>query len=885
MASYKIEGLSFTYPTRTSPTLSNITLTINRGEFITLCGASGCGKTTLLRLMKPSLSPFGNIQGEILFDCNALNRLDAREQAEKIGFVLQSPDSQIVTDKVWHELAFGLESLGYSTREIRTKVSEMASFFGIESWFDKRVSELSGGQKQLLNLASVMVMQPSVLILDEPTGQLDPIAAQEFLNTLKKINQELGTTVILSEHRLEEALPISQRVLVMDSGKIIADGSPKEVCKKLKAIRHGMYSALPAPMRIYGQVDDGDDFPLTVCEGRRWLEEYANKYSVTPVIQSADSTSNCACKTALEIKDLWFRYEKNSSDVIKGLNIKVDKGTVYSIVGGNGTGKTTALSLMAGLYSPQRGKIEINGLPISKIETLYNGVLGILPQNPQTVFVKKTVRSDLAFTCSRIKAPASDAEKRIQEIAELCQISNLLDMHPYDLSGGEQQRAALAKVLINTPEILLLDEPTKGMDAQFKEVFAQILQSLKERGTTVIMVSHDIEFCARVSDKCGMFFSGSIAAEDTPSKLFSGNSFYTTSTNRMARGVLPNAVFPQDVIQACGGKPISSNFDFDVSLPKLETEPKQMKKERKAPVKKLSTSRKIAGIVLILLCALLCTASVLSPDFFDSGKIKLVSSLLFIAGCIFLFPHREISVSIQTPADKRHITKRTLLSALFVLIAVPLTIYIGYYYLADRKYYFISLMIILETLVPFCYSFEGRKPRARELVIISVLCALAVSGRIAFFILPEFKPVLALVIISGICFGGESGFLVGAMTAFASNFFFGQGPWTPWQMFGFGAVGFISGILFRKGLLRKTRTSLSIYGFFATLVIYGGILNPASVLMMQQTLTMENIIAAFSVALPLDALHGLSTSFFLWFISETVIEKLERIKVKYGLSQ
>ena len=186
MECFKIENLSFTYPTRNEKTLDGVDLEIMHGEFITVCGKSGCGKTTLLRMLKSSLSPHGTIEGRVLFDGVPLDSVSLRDQASKIGFVMQSPENQIVTDKVWHELAFGLESLGFSNGEIRTRVSEMASFFGISDWFHKNVSELSGGQKQLLNLASVMVMQPQVLVLDEPTSRLDPIAAGEFLKTLEK---------------------------------------------------------------------------------------------------------------------------------------------------------------------------------------------------------------------------------------------------------------------------------------------------------------------------------------------------------------------------------------------------------------------------------------------------------------------------------------------------------------------------------------------------------------------------------------------------------------------------------------------------------------------------------------------------------------------------
>jgi energy-coupling factor transporter ATP-binding protein EcfA2 len=213
--------------------------------------------------------------GEILFEGRPLDGIGQREQSERIGFVQQSPENQIVTDKVWHELAFGLESLGYDTATIRGRVAEMASFFGIQTWFYKNVTELSGGQKQLLNLASVMAMQPSVLILDEPTSQLDPIAASDFLATVGKINRELGTTVLMTEHRLEEVFPMSDRVLVMDGGRILADGTPREVGARLRSAGHAMFLAMPTAMRVWAAVPNGAPCPVTVREGRDWLAEFS----------------------------------------------------------------------------------------------------------------------------------------------------------------------------------------------------------------------------------------------------------------------------------------------------------------------------------------------------------------------------------------------------------------------------------------------------------------------------------------------------------------------------------------------------------------------------------------------------------------------------------
>ncbi len=815
----KVENLSFTYPCRTPKALDNINLSVKCGEFITLCGKSGCGKTTLLRLLKPSVAPFGKVCGEIYFEGGNLQEADSIKQASEIGFVMQNPDNGIVTDKVWHELAFGLESLGYSTPDIRIRVSEMASFFGIQNWFYKKVSELSGGQKQLLNLASVMVMQPKVLLLDEPTSQLDPISAAEFLKTLEKINRELGVTVILSEHRLEEAFAISDRIIVMDEGRIIADGKVQEVGEILKTQNQDMYKALPTPMRVYAAVENRLECPVTVRDGRAWLEEYAKTNTVNPGLVPKCDSKIPETETVIEIKDAYFRYEKALPDVIRGFDVEIKKGELFCLVGGNGTGKTTVLSLVSGLNTPHRGKVLIKGQNVAKIKGLYDGLLACLPQNPQSVFAKKTVYLDLLEALSEKKLTMEEKEQKVQNISVLCKIDNLLHFHPYDLSGGEQQRAALAKVLLAEPEILLLDEPTKGLDANFKEEFADILARLKADGVTILMVSHDIEFCAEYADRCALVFDGSITSCAKPREFFCGKNFYTTSANRMARTTLPDAVLAQDIILACGG-----------NLPKKE------KKKRKIELHKTEIQSRKSDVEVV-----------------------------------------------QIPKTDKKLSKRTLACVLLILFAIPFTIYTGIHFFDDRKYYIISLLIILEAMLPFCMVFESRKPKARELIIISVLCAIAVAGRAAFFMLPQFKPVIALVIIAGVCFGGETGFLVGALTGFVSNFFAGQGPWTPWQMFAFGIIGFVAGILFKKGLLRQNRISLCIFGFSATLVLYGGIMNPASVIMSQNVITGEMIISAYLLGLSFDMIHALSTAFFLWVISVPMIEKLERIKIKYGL--
>lgn len=559
METFIIKNLSFAYPNQDKWALNNISLTIHSGEFVTLCGKSGCGKSTLLKNLKPSLAPYGERHGDIFFEKKPLYKLDLREQTASIGYVLQNPDNQIVTDKVWHELAFGLENLGFDNKTIRLRVAEMANFFGIQSWFMKNVSELSGGQKQLLNLAAIMAMQPSVLILDEPTSQLDPIAASDFINTIKKINQDLGTTIILSEHRLEEVFPISDRIIVMDSGTVIADSTPQETGKKLRALNHHMFSAMPPSIRICAELENGlknDGYPLTVKESRIWIGDLFKDKEVEIDRIEREEKKLSDEKLAIELKDVWFRYERQEPDVIRDLSLKVTKGEIYAIVGGNGTGKSTALSIVSGINTPYRGTVKINGKNIKqyKDKELFNENFGVLPQNPQSIFVEMTVKDELYEMLSNSRFDKSkniEMDKFINEVIDLMEIRSLLNMHPYDLSGGEQQKVAFAKVLLLKPKIILLDEPTKALDSHFKIKFANILKTLKSQGVTILLVSHDIEFCAEYADVCSLFFNGSIVTTNVPDKFFSGNAFYTTFSNRMTRHIFNNAITVEDVVKLC----------------------------------------------------------------------------------------------------------------------------------------------------------------------------------------------------------------------------------------------------------------------------------------------------------------------------------------------
>ncbi|MDY4582002.1 MAG: energy-coupling factor transporter ATPase [Candidatus Faecousia sp.] len=541
MAHFHIQNLTFQYPNAARPSLDGVDLDIQKGEYVVLCGRSGSGKTTLLRHLKTVLTPYGTRSGSVLLDGIPLDRISHRDQSAKIGFVMQNPEEQIVTDKVWHELAFGLESLGVPGDIMRLRVAEMASYFGIQDWFHRDVATLSGGQKQLLNLASIMAMQPEVLILDEPTSQLDPIAASDFLNTVRKINIELGTTILITEHRLEDIYHSADRVVVMEQGRVIANDTPRNVGQLLWQQKNEMFAALPTPVRVFYQAVGEGACPLTVREGRSWLTKTFENRPLSVAEPEEEPALPAVKDPALKLKEVWFRYEREAPDVLQGVGFSVPRGKLFAIVGGNGAGKSTLLKTICGICKPYRGTVEIMGKPVKayRQRELYQHCLAMLPQDPKSLFVKKTVREDLEEMCRE--------EAKIAQAAETCQLLELLESHPYDLSGGEQQRAALAKVLLTQPQILLLDEPTKGLDSFFKVQFARILRKLMETGMTIVMVSHDVEFCAEYADTVSMFFDGQILTTNTPRRFFGQNSFYTTAANRMSRCVFRNAVTAADV--------------------------------------------------------------------------------------------------------------------------------------------------------------------------------------------------------------------------------------------------------------------------------------------------------------------------------------------------
>lgn len=952
---FDIDKFSFAYPdgndesgrTYLPDALRDTELHVRQGEFVVILGRSGCGKTTLLRQLKPSVTPVGKKKGQIIFDGKDICSLDDRMAASQIGFVWQDVNAQLVTDKVWHELAFGLESLGYDNGYVRRRVAEMGSFFGLGDIFHRKVMELSGGQKQLVNLASVMAMSPKVLVLDEPTSQLDPIAANDFINSLVRINRELGTTIIMTEHRLEDVLPVCNRSVVMENGRIIYDGDVRGFAESVRTQRidRGLYLSMPASVQIYMglEKDSGKQLPLTVPDAREWLVDYDRKFRenggapVVPEIQNrgadegVNGSENQADNAAVDkgdkkrgavngqkdagcreehpvvcsLDEVSFRYERNAGDVLRQVSLDIYANEILMINGSNGCGKSTMLSLIANLYSPYSGKLRI----AKNLRT------GMLPQNPELLFTRRSVRDELIDANDR---------QQLAEIVRFCRLEELLDRHPYDLSGGEKQRLGLAKVLIADPDILLMDEPTKGLDNGFKMQLADMLRKLQKCGKTIVVVSHDIEFCAVAGDRVALLFDGEVAMVGDVRSYMSDNNFFTTAASRISRNILDGAVTVREVLAAYGadmdmtgaadGGNDSNQGTENDSLRIANQGTAEMSEAAGISDDKLADiilnkDRKVENLSIWQIVTIAVTTVIIIFGFWNTMSVSDLSGLVqqmtvtaegrkyLVLYGVMIVAILGLLVAIRPITKKRNedivmdsagrgFGKRTVVSIVAVLVLIPATIWFGVARLGDKKYFFISLLVLLEAMLPFFVSFEDRKPKVRDIVTLAVMCALAVTGRTAFFMLPNFTPVMAIVIIAGVAFGCEGGFITGAMTMFVSNFIMGQGPWTPWQMFAMGLVGFLAGLFFAGSSVRTrnmTKLGLCIFGALICIVVYGGIMNPASVIMWQPNVNFSMIMASYVTGFPFDLAQATATVIALWLVARPFLEKLDRVRIKFGV--
>lgn len=521
-------GLSFIYPGAEAPVLDGLEWSVPQGAFALLVGGTGSGKSTLLSLLKPEIAPTGTRSGELRVLGESIADMGVRASAERVGYVFQDPENQIVCETVWHEMAFGLENLGMSRDEMHRRVAETSYFFGLEDWLHRDTDTLSGGRKQLLSLAAVLALRPRVLLLDEPTSQLDPVAEKNFLHALFRVNRELGCTVVVATHQPRPMLEYATCAYRIEGCRVrdVADMASLGRREPLfsddmlgwgatRRAKNGVFSRREGDL---GSMGPSEDVP-----GAKNSPEL-DKSSAFVVEKSLRNSSEASLHTdgsrilqkmhggsATTLSEAWFRYDRAGGWVLRGLDAAFSAGAVHAVVGGNGCGKSTMLSVLAKTVKLQRGHMERGAASAA-----------LLPQNPKALLVAETVRDELmewASTCGYDEAAA-------RERAASLGLSGLDGCHPYDLSGGQRQLLALAKLLLIGPELLLLDEPTKGLDLASRRIIARALRDHAKSGGTVIMATHDLDFAEQVADDIAMMFDGEIACMEPPADFFADNVFY-----------------------------------------------------------------------------------------------------------------------------------------------------------------------------------------------------------------------------------------------------------------------------------------------------------------------------------------------------------------------
>ena len=580
--------------------LDEISLEIDYGDFVLLCGPSGSGKTTLLTNLKKELMPAGRRAGEIRFKGIRIQDLDDISSACDIGYLFQNPDSQIVTDTVIQEIAFPLENIGLPTEEIRNRISEIVAFFGINDILHKNVNELSGGQKQLVNLCSLLVLRPQVLLLDEPMSQLDPIASYEFLSIVRRLNEEFSITVIMSEHKADSIFPFIDKAVFLKDGRIEFVDNAHNICKEV--IDDEIFeNYLPVVTKIHNSLSDKYpslsklNTPLSIREGRRCLNtihddlikisegignsnnfDSANLHHTSKKYHSQEKSGildrlpfNGNGNALIRMDGIYFAYEKENL-ILKNVDFDLNEGDFVSLIGGNGVGKSTFLQLLVGILKPIKGKVKyrkkirlayvhqnpmihfskdnvreeflesllesglLNGNGIDFNRSSYENLLKLSSEE----FVDSDILNGLEFDCIKFK---------FRELIEFFDICDLIDKHPYDCSGGEQQKIVIVKALLQNADVLVLDEPTKGLDPISSKNLARILNSLRDNGLTILMTSHDLDFVANNCKRCLMLFDRDIQIDDDPKVIFAENNFYTTFVNRMVKDYLPEIVTLDDL--------------------------------------------------------------------------------------------------------------------------------------------------------------------------------------------------------------------------------------------------------------------------------------------------------------------------------------------------
>lgn len=485
MAVFETKNLTFFYPDSDTAALSGLDFKAEAGECVLVMGRSGSGKSTLLKLLKKEIAPVGRLEGEI-----AVN-------SQSIGYVGQAPDASFVAENVRGELAFALENLSLSPDEMTVRIGETASFFNLDNMLDKRLCELSGGEKETVAIAACVVAGGDALLLDEPFSQLDPKAVQSTSALIRRINEELGVTVVIVSHTSQELIDFCDRVVILDNGKKLCDSSPEAAVKNDEAV--GFF---PAFTRFF------KERPLTVKQAVPLAEGLSEK-----PVEATEKSDFC-----VRLKGISFRYSKSSPDVLKRLDFSAYAGKINCIIGANASGKTTLLKIIAGVNRPYEGKIKIKGK------------VAYMPQNVKYLFVKDTVGEEIST-----------------ETAQRLKISDCLQKHPYDLSGGQAQRLAFGILLEQNADILLLDEPTKAFDEFSKAELWQLLNSLCAQGKTIILVSHDLDFVGEAADYVSFLTDSIISKAGGRREVLSSLNYYTTQLRRITKKYLKSAVSVEDI--------------------------------------------------------------------------------------------------------------------------------------------------------------------------------------------------------------------------------------------------------------------------------------------------------------------------------------------------
>lgn len=822
MESVSVSGLCYKYAATRDFALQNIDFTLKSGDFCVICGKSGSGKSTLLKALAPQITENGEIYGDIrLFGRSAFD-ISPKESAQTVAFVGQSANDSIVCEKVWQELAFGPQSLGKDESEMHAIIAETASYFGLQSCFDSDVDTLSGGRKKMLSIAAAMTLKPKLLLLDEPLSSLDGKSVSELISMLCRINRELGVTVIIAEHTFTELLNVCTNLLILSGGKAQWFGKPQNIGEYM---RTGDVSLMPTQLKAWNAALKQYPITLSVAECAAAVSDYCGKNNIGEIVCKDEPSFT---KIAARAQNVCYKYGKNEPYVTNGLNLTLHYGCITALLGENAAGKSTLMSLIYGSIKPL-GKITLysnDGKPQK------SGGAALMPQDVRIMFTHFSVYDEL-------KAAATD-EKSLEDVIALCRLSALQNRNPMDLSGGEQKRLALALMLLSGADILLLDEPTSGLDRDFCRELCNILKWLQQSGKAILITSHDMDFCAECANICAFMFRGKITAISSPHRFFRQNMLYTTAASRISGSSINNVITDGELLYAlCGENDGKSSGEPQNDGTARDTNDKRGDSNGNSD----------------------------SNNSDNNGNAAVTPST----------PCRKIKSQPAKRRDKLSV----IITAVCLCLTAPI-IYFGAVIFGEQAFLATSLCVIMLAMLPFFISFERSRPPAREIALLSVLTAAAVASRAAFCFLPQIKPVAAIVIITGFALGAQSGFLVGAMSMLLSNIFFGQGPWTPWQMLAMGLVGFAAG-LFGRLKISRNPIAAAIFGFICTLVIYGGIVNPSTAILAHSPLKISVFALYYLQGLPMDIIHAASTFMFLLMFTNPFMKILSRIKLKFAI--